>query len=343
MTKQQMIQFVLEYGNASQKYMIMRDVLNIDKSNKEMLLLQSDIIQLKAVKKMLNSQNEDGWFGNELHGGPMKAMDSTVIYLTEIGLEPTNSYLRKAKKALLANANPDLKSGKVRLGFDRGYNYSNSVILAALHLDGEELENELKDAYTRIMELFEEGAKVTSLDEISKECTKSKYIGQRVFLDGKFFPWISDISVLARSNAWVNPMNKEIVQNAMKTVGTLMPIPNILEPFHGYYLGTIGNYLSLSLNDPLQLPKGDIVWWIRDIQNLCRITDITHIPHFYNQVTMFKEYVINNTLITSLSKDALKAFENFYGYYNKWKNEIQVKTDIYYQALMILHLAGLDF
>ena len=331
-----MIDYILTNGNVNQKYIIKRDIYKQNIKSPEMLSLQQEIINSKSVKKMLKSQNEDGWFGVELHGNAGKAMDSTVMYLRQIGVEPNNDFMIKAFKAFLLDKNPYGTITSTRIGFDRGYNFSNAAILAALHIDSNPVHEKLHQAYERIMEIFENGSKVEGLDEISKECTQKRYIGHRVFLKDKYLPWVSDIQVLALSDAWKNERTCEIVDDAMQNIGRLMPIPNIYEPFNGHYLGTIGNYLSLNNDNPFELPFGDIVWWIRIMQNLTKITDVSSIPYFKHQLDVLFEYVEQDKLISSLSESALKAFEKFYSFENKWKTETQKFSDIYFQFLIII-------
>lgn len=343
MTKQQIIELILENGDASQKYIVKRDILGVDKKLPEMKELQEQVINSKAVQKILKAQNEEGWIGMELHGCPGKAMDSSISCLIDLGIEPQQPFMKRAKQALLRDANPDPRKNIVHGIGIRGYDFSRSTILGDLYIDGEEPEQELISAHKRIIEILKIGIKTKSLDEVSRLCTRKKYIGYRAYLKDKIFPWPSDMNVLSCCTIWETKETRDIVNSSLKKIAEFMPIPTIFEVINGYYLAPICNYGTFSYEDCTQIPKGEIVFWLRDFNRLCRISDISEIPYFYKQALKLKEHIENDDFIDNLSEQALKAIENTYGYSGRWKSDIQRKVDIYFRVLLILHNAKAEF
>lgn len=209
--KEILLDFLLSCGNVSQKYIIRRDIFGEDIFSPEMAELQRQIVAGKPVQKLLKSQNADGWFGFELHGVPGSAMDSTISMLNDLGVEPHHDFMRKAKDALLKNLNPDPMHGKHFHPNVRGYNFSRCVVLGYLQVEGEPLEDELSASLNQILNIFKIGLDIQSLDEVSKPCTRKKYIGHRVYLKGKFFPWVSDIIALSSCLAWKNSETIDLI------------------------------------------------------------------------------------------------------------------------------------
>ena len=79
------LDFLLENGGSSVKYRTRRDILNDDIHSDEMYSIQKEILCKYQVRKLLDNQHEDGWFGDELHGGRGKGIDSSISYLINRG------------------------------------------------------------------------------------------------------------------------------------------------------------------------------------------------------------------------------------------------------------------
>ena len=342
--KSEIVDFILSNGTVSQKYIIKRDILNEDISSAEMSELQQQIVASKPVQKLLKSQNTDGWFGYELHGGPGTAMDCTVGMLIDIGVEPYHDFMRKAKDALLKNLNPDPRIGRNFYPKVRGYDFSRCVILGNLHVKGEPLEDELSASLNQILHIFRIGLEIKSLDEVSKPCTRKKYIGHRVYLKDKFFPWISDIIALSSCFECKNSESVDLMNRAIQHISNFMPIPVIFDVApDSHYIGPISGYSDYAYEDPTDIPKGAIVFWLRDFRRLCSVCELQKIPYFYKRAEKLAEYVVNDTMIEKLTDVQLKAIQNIFGYFGKWKNETQKRIDVYFKCLQLLHESKIDF
>lgn len=340
MTKDTIIQLILENGSPTQRYIVKRDMLYADKNSSEMLDLQEQILNLKEVQKVLKNQNSDGWFGIYLHGGT-DAMDGAVSRLRTLGVEPHHDFMRKAKEALYADEYPT-KSRRHYPPVEE-YNFSRAQTLANLHIEGEEPDKLLVKFQNYLIDKFRRGAQVDSLDEVSREIRQTKYAGSRAYLPDKDFPWVCDFIVLGSSLNWKTKSAENVITTAMENVARLAPIPPIFDVWHNHYVGPICGYDNFDdCDDCCDLPKGRIVFWLNNYNHLCKICDIKQLPYYFRQAEKLAERIENDTFIQSLSEDALKAIESTYGFSGKWKTETQKNVDIYYIVLHILHNAKID-
>jgi hypothetical protein len=248
--------------------------------------------------------------------------------------------MQKTKQALLFNLNPDPKKDEVSGIGIRGYDFSRAFILGQLHTNSANVDKPLNIAFKRIIEIFEQSLNVNSLDEISKEIKQKKYNGTRVYLKNKCFPWPCDFIILSSCDIWKSEKNLKIVQKSIQHLSEFMPIPTIFDYVNNHYLAPICSYHAFSFSDLTTIPKGEIVFWLRDMNRLCKICNIRDIPYFYEQIKILHQYVYEDILIDKLSEQALKAIESYYSFNGKWKTDIQRKTDIYFKVLMILNNAN---
>jgi hypothetical protein len=335
MNKQDIIELILTNGNPTQKYILSRDILNADIKSPAMLDLQEQILSMKEVKKILKNQNSDGWFGIYLHGGT-DAMDGAVSRLIALGVEPHHDFMRKAKVALYADEYPT----KARRHYPPVYEYhfSRAQTLANLHVNGEVPDELLVKFQKQLIDKFQRGSQIDSLDEVSKEIKQAKYAGSRVYLPDKDFPWVCDFIVLGSSLIWKTKSTENIIITAMENVARLAPIPTIFEYYNKHYVGPICGYDNFDdCDDCCDLPKGRIIFWMNNYNHLCKICDVRQIPYYFRQAEKLAERIFNDTFIPALSEMALKAIESTYGFSGDFE------TDIYFIVLNILHNANIVF
>jgi hypothetical protein len=340
MKKQEIVDLILTSGSPSQKYIIKRDILDEDRNNSEMFELQDKILNLKETRTILKNQNNDGWFGVYLHGGT-DAMDGSVSRLRALGVEPHHDFMIKAKKALYSDEYPT-KAYRTYPPVEE-YNFSRAQTLANLHIEGEEPDKLLIKFQNHLIDKFQRGSHIVSLDEVSREIKSAKFIGSRAYLPDKDFPWVCDFIVLGSSLNWKTMSSVNIITAAMKNVARLAPIPPIFDYYNHHYVAPICGYDNFDdYEDCCELPKGRIVFWLNDYNYLCKICDIKQLPYYFRQAEKLAERVKNDTFISALSDTALKAIESIYGYSGKWKTETQKIVDIYYKVLHILHNADIE-
>jgi hypothetical protein len=328
---ERLIDTVLTHGTPSHCYIIKRDVLGLDIKCAEMLALQEQILQLKGVKKLLKTQNTDGWFGLGLHGGA--SMDGIVIALRQAGVEAYQPFMKKAKQAVLAEKNPFLQKAEKKAGWPpvETYCHPRVLVLAALY-DNDENDTLLTKFQEELLQKFEQSLHIESLDEISRELTTKRFTqtsgwkwhphtAARVYFKDKIdsFPWPSDLEMLASCLNWKNQRTAEITTQTMYHVSGFAPVPLLFSPPQ---IGPVGSYemLDYPFDDPHL--RRFTTWRLQNYLNLCKVCNVKEIPHYFQNVLWLKEHLEKGTLAKHLTTpDA---------------NEI----DIYFMVLLILHYAN---
>ena len=326
MEKQEIIDLISENGSPTQKYIISRDILSIDKNSPDMLDLQERIVNSKEVQKILKKQNSDGWFGIYLHGGAGDAMDGSVAKLKELGVEAHHDFMQKAKQALYADEYPT----KAKRSYPpvESFHFSRAQTLANLHISGEKADDLLVKFQNELIEKYKRAAHIDSLDEVSREIKSPKFMGARAWREDKenVFPWPSDFIVLGSSLNWKTPATTSIITAAMENVARLAPIPNIFGYYGNHYVAPICSYELFDCSDDCcEFAKGR-GFWLRDYNHLCKICDIEKIPHYFRQAEKLAERIAENSLMENLK---IAEFDEI--------------VDAYFKALQILHNAKIEF
>jgi len=136
---QNLIDFLLENACVNIRYLVYRDILKTPLREQIMLEMQEEIIEQKNVQKILAYQHEDGWLGEELHGG--YGVDSLMNRLLNCGVETSDVHIQKAITALttpeIAKNHKWWMAGGDALDADgRGGNKAiTAVIMAIAHTD----------------------------------------------------------------------------------------------------------------------------------------------------------------------------------------------------------------
>ena len=332
MRKNKIINFIMNNGSPAQRYVVNRDVLGADKMSPEMLDLQRQILRQKEVIKILKMQDENGWFGKELHGG----FDHITGILNDYGVESYHPFMQKAKQALLLDKDPYPRNHPPVETYNYA-NYPRIKVLACLY-NNDEHDKLLLKFQDEIIKKLSAVRNIDLLDEISKELTSKRFRetkGWKWHPDTEArgykkdrvnsFPCISDIHILAKCLNWKDGRTENIVTEAMLHVSSFAPVPQIHIPVNGHWVGPYGSYEML--DHPFDCPhtQAQTGWRLNDYYCLCKVCDVEQIPHYYKNVEWLAERVQNDLLP------------------EKWINETQTKTDIYFIVLLILHYAKIDF
>jgi hypothetical protein len=295
---QNLTDIILESGTPTRRYIVMKDVLGKPLQSPEMTALQEEILRSKEVKKLLKKQNNDGWFGLGLHGG--ESMDGIVTALRDMGVEAYHPFMKKAKEALLSDKNPFLQVAEKKAGWPpvEVYCHPRVLALAALY-DNDENDKLLIKFQEELLQKFTQSLSIESLDEISRELTTKRFTQTsgwkwhpnaeaRVYLKDKIdtFPWVSDLHVLAASLNWKNEKTLQITTETMYHVSGFSPVPIMFTPPQTSPVGTY-EMLDYPFDDP-HLQKFT-TWRLQNYLNLCKVCDVSEIPHYYQNVLWLAE------------------------------------------------------
>ncbi len=131
------IAYLAAKAGSSIKYRIKRYVLNEELTSPEMASLQQDILSLDKVKKVLESQKDNGFLGYELHGGYFRGFDANLILLKRLGVALEHPKLQRAKNMLLGwsgSNDPFYRAGHIMDEYGRG---GFKAVIANILLDFE--------------------------------------------------------------------------------------------------------------------------------------------------------------------------------------------------------------
>ena len=99
--KEKIIDFLLDNADPSIILRVKKEILGCITKKEEKDLLDKISIQ-KNVQIVIQSQKQDGWFGNNFHGQSQKLgsgmfdnMEVGLRYLAEKGFPPKNKYIAK--------------------------------------------------------------------------------------------------------------------------------------------------------------------------------------------------------------------------------------------------------
>lgn len=116
---QKQIDFLLNNACSSIKFLVYRDFLHTPLTEPFMQNLRADILNQENIKKHLECQHPDGWFGDELHGGEY-GMERSIGTLLNAGVEREHPAIQKGIHALvtpeIAKQHKKLVSRRRRLG-----------------------------------------------------------------------------------------------------------------------------------------------------------------------------------------------------------------------------------
>lgn len=329
--KTKLIDMILTNGTPSHRYIVMRDVLGADIHSAEMTALQDDILQLKEVRKLLKSQNTDGWFGLGLHGGA--SMDGIVSSLCSLGVEAYHPFMQKAKQALLLDKNPFMQIAEKRAGWPPVEEYCHPrVLVLALLYNNDDNDKLLIQFQNTLLDKFAAAQQIESLDEISRELTTKRFTQTsgwkwhpnteaRVYLKDKIdvFPWPSDLEVLGACLIWKDKRTIEITTETMQHISGFSPVPLIFWPPQ---IAPIGSYemLDYSFDDPHM--RRFTAWRLSNLLNLCKVCEVSEIWHYYSNVEWLAAHFENGTLIERLYTPDIS------------------EMDIYFMVLLIFHYSS---
>ena len=132
------INWIIESKEISLKYRVFKDLLEIDESDNNMIIIRKEINQSAPVNKILSKMHPDGywlekkyngeWVGDGVEYGNSSSTHFCLAYLAELGLDRSNPLIEKA-----ANRYLDLQSHDgdwfEHLSCLNGYNIRNFIML----------------------------------------------------------------------------------------------------------------------------------------------------------------------------------------------------------------------
>ncbi|MBQ9794556.1 MAG: hypothetical protein IKK06_05980 [Clostridia bacterium] len=194
------VDFLLKNACTSIKFLVHRDLLHTSRDEPFMQEMRKEILLQENVRKHLNAQFLDGWFGTELHGGEY-SMERSIGTLLDAGIEKEHPAIQQGIHALLT---PSIASNHKNWfhggdGLDaEGRGGNNAIVAQILSWVGyDESYPLLAEQIALSWEHLSAVPRYTSVEDFTK---KGK--NQRYYKPNARFPGANHISLLNATQSW---------------------------------------------------------------------------------------------------------------------------------------------
>ena len=341
-----LLEFLLENGGCSIKYRIRRDILHEDKTSDNMKALQNEILCRPKIRKILAAQHDDGWIGEELHGGYVKGLDSSVWYLLISGVERDSAPMKKVVHALLAEKKNELPYKTTFPGGDamdadgRG---GNKAVRAGVLADlGEENNQYVQSELNTAISYLKDALLYNTIDDFS--VTNKR--GIRYYKKNAHFPGSNHLNLLSAAQSWRSAENMELVKTSLSHCMKIMKNHdhNIMFKSGTHFVGPFNfnwNFADFHIKD-INQDLYAFVWWLRNLYRLSRLGVVREIPEFRKAYDYLYHLVISKDILNKQSDKSLKRFKDILSIEDNWRNENSIFCDVFFYGVIILHYAGYD-
>lgn len=344
MTREQIIQYLLNYAGDSIKYRLNRDILHVPADTTEMIPLQKSILNAPKVKKLLQNQHEDGWFGNELHGGSPPGVDVSVTALLSLGLDKNHSAFKKLINCLLNPTNSDNYRRWFRGGYsldEDGRGGNKAVIAGCLAQLNEEDNPIVKEQIDLSLKHFKGALEHKDISDFAVK-TKS---GVLYYKKNALFPGANHIYLLSKTNSWRTRSNLDLVRKSFGHCFNLMKDEISAPTFKSgsHFVGPF-NYdwhiCDFQIDDVMQ-DSYAFVWWLRTLYQSSTLCLIKDIPPLYNSFSYLEELFYSGDIYKKQTTLSKKRFKDIWSLETSWRKDKSMICDFVFSGLITLNNAGL--
>lgn len=340
------LDFLMENAGESIQYRTRREFLNAQPQMGEMKKLQERILYKPKVKKILNAQHQDGWIGNTLHGSPPDGLDSNVWKLLNYGVEKQHIIFKKAIHALLhPKENEPYKRtfpGGPALDLD-GRGGDKSVVANILaSLDCESDVNVTREVM-RSLDHFRGALSYTSIDDFS---VMTRTGSKRYYKERALFPGANHVWLLNATKQWRISENREMVKTSFLHCLHMMQNEKqaIFFKSKTHFVGPFNfNWRMFPFSmDQIKDDSYAMVWWLRTLLNFSTIGFVQEIPELVTEYNYLRELLYSEDIYKKQTEKGLQRFREIWSIEDNWRKEEQVKSDLFFLAILILHRAGFN-
>lgn len=337
------LDFLLENGGSSVKYRTRRDILKDDVHSDEMNFIQKEILCKYQVRKLLDNQHEDGWIGNELHGGRGKGIDSSISYLVNRGVEKDHPAMKKAVAALLSVGEDKTYRTTFRGGsaLDEGGRGGNEAVKAGVLAELGAEDNEIVQSQISIsLQYLQDSLSYKTFDDFSIVNRK----GTRYYTQDAHFPGANHLNLLSITERWRSPENFELLKRSLCHCMKIMmkTNDNITFKTGSHFVGPFNfnwKVADFDITD-IQQDSYALVWWLRSLYKLSQIGVICDVPELKTAYDYLYQLFITQDIIHLQTDLSLKRFRDIFSIEDSWKNENSMNCDIMFWCAITLHNAG---
>ena len=319
-----LLTYLLEHGGCSIQYRIKREIMNIDSSSSELMNLQEQILNKPKVKKVLDKRQPDGWIGDELHGSRGKALDSSVSFLLDNGIEKDSVFMKDVVHTVLAKKEevPYRTTFKGGDALDIGGRGGNKAVKAGILAELGEENNSLVQKEVRVSLCYlRDSLKYETIDDFSLVNKKG-------------------------TRSWRNDENIETVKKSIVHCFKIMQeySKGIMFKSNSHFVGPFNFNWGLwkfNIKD-IEQDSYALVWWLRNLYKLSKIGIINEIPGLKRAYDYLWELVLSQDIVSKQNDASLKRFKDILATEENWRKSERVFCDVMFYGVMILFYAGYD-
>jgi hypothetical protein len=337
--------YLLEHACPAIQYRLRREILNQPPTTDEMLALQRQILEDRAVKEVLSWQQPDGWIAWNFHG--YHSMEAGIRILCEKGLEASHPALAKACLALEKdNARLERGLGKVGAILDRMGFGGTQLIRAALFAQaGAEDEPGVQACIQEQIRLalasFRAVLAINTLDDLAEE-----YKGRLVFRPGVQWPSIYHLRLLAWSHRWRSPQNQNTIAASIERMVRLSPLPEIKVRHPSQLIAPASFGMHDFKADLNTLDDAHWMMWFQRMELLARLGVIQWVPELKKQVADLGKILeaSQGKFTKALSHEHFRKWGAYTGLMLEadWRDPQRRICDLTFRSLMILGFCNLS-
>lgn len=306
--------------------------------------LKNQILQEKIIRIILESQNENGWFGNNLHGssarlgsGQFDNQEVGIKYLMEKGIDSDSEVIARAMDSYCTTQLTDICYGTRGKYFDEfkyAANGQNLIRCSGIARAGYEDKIDISSQIQLALDSFRRVLEVDSIMDVTRFYPRRKVY---LFNDNEKWPCQYHLMILAYTYSW---RTEENILMLAKAIRKILACDNRVETasWVGYPLGTLGAF-SDQVIFPFN-PEDVNCWWFQRMEQIARCEVIKYIPELQKEVEKLDKSITEEG--SCQVKVFNKAFTGWGPYgglqlETDWKSKIKRYCDITFRALLIHH------
>jgi hypothetical protein len=333
---------LLEHACPAIQYRLRGELLDQPRTADEMLALQSQILEDRVVKEVLDRQQPDGWIAWNFHG--YHSMESAIRFLCEKGLDTSHPALEKALLALGKEIERlERGLGKVGAILDQLALGGTQLIRAALFaLAGVEDEPCVQDQIGLALAGFEPVLTIDTIDDLVED-----YKGKLVYRPGIQWPSIYHLRLLAWTYGWRSAQNQERIAACIQRLVRLSPLPEIKVRYKSQLIAPASFGMQDFNADLSTLDDAHWMMWFQRMELLARMGVIHRVPELEEQAATL--YEILEAGQGQFTKALTHAYFRKWGAYTglmleaDWREPRRRIYDLTFRSLMILGFRNFSF
>ncbi|GAA4654386.1 hypothetical protein GCM10023142_15240 [Anaerocolumna aminovalerica] len=297
----------------------------------------TEIINQTTVKKVLEWQGKEGYFGTRFHTPPSNSKvwshEGCVRYLLELGLDLSFLPLKKALDVLLLEGWEKECTGKAAEIFGAG-NIKASLFAQAGLEDYDFMKQWIEVALQAFRFIYE----AHDLTDIA-----IPYKDKQIFVEGKYLPIIYHLRILAFTYSWRNDKNIAMIMEAFNKLYKWLPIKPIYIKYKSQLIAPGGNIAYEYNNDLFKIEKKFAFHWLSFYELIARMGMLYDKSPFRKHFESLLSYLKENHGFF-LEKYDKKAFVYWSGYSgmsleDNWRSHKNQINDLTFRVCLIEALA----